>query len=157
MCPFLRLLLLSPSLTLLSPCYSPTSHTTCGESRSWTLQFSLNGKTYSTATEELSISNCSGVTGGQVSGITHTHTHARTHTHTARTHTHTHTHTVTMAIEQLMPSNTSCNWQLSHKYNRCNSVLCVYFITLCKVCECISLQCSFCQSSCCSRLPALLV
>ena len=48
-----------------------------GESRPWTLQFTLNGKTYSTATKDLLISNFSCVTPPvvtpvPVSGMTYT-------------------------------------------------------------------------------------
>ena len=94
--PLFHFLSLATLFLCLLPPQSTSSHNTCGECSFWTLQFSLNGKTYSTATEDLDISNCSaGVTGGgQVSEMTCTHTHAHTHTHTTHAQTtHTHTHT----------------------------------------------------------------
>ena len=93
--PLFHFLSLATLFLCLLPPQSTSSHNTCGECSFWTLQFSLNGKTYSTATEDLDISNCSaGVTGGgQVSEMTCTHAHMHTHTHTHNTRTHTHTHT----------------------------------------------------------------
>ena len=63
--------------------YSSLKHV--GKSRRWTLQFTLNGKTYSTATKDLLISNVSCGTKVDVplcvlvSGMTYTDTQTDTH------------------------------------------------------------------------------